>query len=108
MSRSFKKQPFMSICGNGSAKQDKILAHKGERRTYSKIIKQAIKDQDYDIFLPHRRECRWNNVYCWTRDGNQKYQALDNRDWQSYLESESEDSYFGQWPPKWFVEMMRK
>jgi hypothetical protein len=108
MSRSFKKQPFMAITGRGSAKQDKIMAHQGERRAHKAAIHNAIKLQEYDVILPHRRECRWNNVYCWSRDGKQMYQALDNRDWQRYLESDSEDDYFGQWPPLWYSKMLRK
>ena len=105
MSRSYKHQPFMAICGNGSAKHDKTLAHRGVR----KAVRQAIKTTtDFEDFLaPHFRECRWNNTYDWGRDGSQTYQALDTRDWTRYLESEP-DGYFGQWPPTWYLRMMRK
>jgi hypothetical protein len=109
MSRSYKKQPFMAITGRGSAKQDKILAHRGERQANKHAINLAMKNDDFENFLPlDRLECPWNEVYCWSRDGNQMYQELDHRDWQNYLESTSEDSYFGQWPPRWYVEMKRK
>ena len=108
MSRSYKRRPYMAICGGGSAKQDKIMAHRGERRANARAIHEARK-QDFEDFLPpHRRECHWNNTYCWGRDGKQTYQALDARDWFRYMESESPDDYFGQWPPVWYQVMMRK
>jgi len=51
MSRSYKKQPFMAICGNGSAKQDKIQAHRGERAAHKRAIHKAMKEQDYDVLF---------------------------------------------------------
>ncbi len=107
MSRSYKRRPFMAICG-GSAKHDKVLAHRGERRANARAIHEARK-QDFEDFLPpHKLECAWNEVYSWGRDGNQLYQALDTRDWFRYLESTSPDDYFGTWPPEWYKKMMRK
>jgi len=108
MSRSFKHRPFIAICGGGSAKHDKVLAHRGERRAMTRAIHDARK-QDFEDFLPpHRLECCHNNTYDWGRDGSQLYQELDARDWNRYLEAESEDDYFGLWPPTWYVRMMRK
>jgi len=108
MSRSFKHRPFMVICGGGSAKYDKQLAHRGERRANNRAINEARK-QDFEDFLPpHKLECYHNNTYGWGRDGSQMYQALDARDWNRYLESRSPDSYFGTWPPEWYKKMMRK
>jgi hypothetical protein len=116
MSRSRKRQPFMSVCGsNSSAKRDKMLAHRGERRACQLVIRRAIKEQEYDIVLPHRRECCHNNVYGWIRDGKQTYQGLNARNWfdchmanfePGNIWYKDEDSMT--WPPSWYVEMMRK
>lgn len=108
MSRSYKHQPFMAICGV-SAKQDKRFANRGVRRAHRLALHKATKSEAYEDFvLPHRLECACNEVYGWGRDGHQIYQALDDRDWQRYLEADSESDFFGSWPPKWFVQMMRK
>lgn len=108
MSRSFKHKPFQAICGGDSAKRDKTLAHRGERRAFSLALARELKEGDFEDFLaPHRLECSWNNTYDWGRDGKQTYQELDDRDWQRYLESTG-DGYFSQWPPEWYVQMMRK
>lgn len=104
MSRSFKHQPFMAICGNRGAKDDKRLANRGVRRTHKQSIR---KTDDFESFLlPHRLECTYNDVWGWCRDGHQFYHGLDHRDWQRYLEAE--DDYFGVWPPRWYSDMMRK
>ena len=105
MSRSYKHQPFMAICGGGSAKHDKALAHRGIRQANRSAIINAAKQQDFQDFLaPHKFECSWNDTYCWGRDGNQIYQALSAQDRSRYLESEPD----GQWPPDWYIRMMRK
>src|SRR6266702_718839 len=71
MSKSYR-QPYASVTGNRSAKQDKILAHRGERRAQNYALRVC---QDWEEFLiPHKRECYWNNVYSWSRDGNQSLQ----------------------------------
>lgn len=121
MSRSYKKQPFMAITGRGSAKRDKVQAHKGERRAHKAVIHNAIKTQDYDVLLPHRRECTWNNVYSWNRDGKQRYTVPTDRDWHDHLKALDPDvhcqyewmyefhkKYDSVWPPEYYVEMMRK
>lgn len=115
MSRSFKKQPFQAVCGGGSAKRDKVMAHRGERRTHRLQIQTALSEGEFDIFLLPRRECRWNNVYCWRRDGNQRWCALTARDYSGYVRACSDptdwrygDHRFTVWPPAWFTEMMRK
>ena len=111
MSRSFKHKPFQAICGGGSAKQDKRLANRGVRRAHSRVLHKAFAEHEYDVMLPHRLECAWNDVYSWGRDGHQTYQGLDARDWSRYLEATNNpDSclYEGKWPPQWYVQMMRK
>jgi hypothetical protein len=109
MSRSFKRKPFMAITGAESAKQDKSLANRGVRRAHKEALHKMLQEQDYeDFLLPHILECHHNNVYDWGRDGHPMYQGLDHRDWQRFLEADSEDDYFGAWPPKYYVKMMRK
>jgi hypothetical protein len=121
MSRSYKHQPFIAMCGNSSAKKDKQLAHRGERRGQDHAIRMAWKADDFENFLiPHKFECRWNNTYSWVRDGHQQYCALDKRARHKHFianQTEVIDSamwyYQGDpdytcWPPMWYVEMMRK
>lgn len=103
MSGSYKKQPFMSVCGNSSAKRDKVRAHKGQRRTNNRIIKSSLKYRDFDeLSFPHRIECPHNKVCVWVRDGKQIYQTPTQDDWLDYLDGK--DS----WPPMWYKQMMRK
>jgi hypothetical protein len=91
MSRSRKRRPFMAVTGSGSAKQDKIIAHRGERRAHTRALIVARK-QDYEDFLPPKRlECAWNNTYSWGRDGSQMY-------WKP--------ARYGH--ENWFLRMMRK
>ena len=73
MSRSYRR-PFAAVNGVVSAKEDKQLAHQGARRKQNLTIKIC---PDYeDLFLPHELECAWNNNYCWSRDGAQRYMGL--------------------------------
>lgn len=70
MSRSVKK-PYHAITCCESAKQDKQLAHRGERRAHKHALRTTT---DFDDFTPpNRRECSWNNTYSWGRDGAQHY-----------------------------------
>lgn len=119
MSRSFKRQPFMAICGNGSAKRDKTLAHQGVRRAHRLTLHNALKSEDFDVLLPHRLECSWNNTYSWGRDGKQKYRGLRAKDWGRYVQATEfitmwpamqryVTKHFSEWPPQWYVQMMRK
>jgi hypothetical protein len=116
MSRSFKKQPFMAICGGGSAQYDKTLAARGVRRAHRQTIHNALHIGDYEVVLPHRLQCCHNNTYSWGRDGKQRWCGLDARDWYDYVEANDPDSWmyewmhehYGTWPPKHYVEMMRK
>ena len=91
MSRSFKHKPFMAICGNGSAQYDKTLAVRGVRRAHRQAIHIALHIGDYEVVLPHRLQCTHNEVYSWSRDGNQM--------WQGEPEN---------WTKEWFTRMMRK
>lgn len=123
MARSFKHQPFSAITGSRSAKNDKVYAHRGVRRAQNAAIAKALKEDgfDEDFNLPHFRECHWNNVYNWSRDGKQHYQKLDNNDWQRYLKAQEPETYaryrweltwykkhYATWPPQWWQELWRK
>lgn len=123
----------MSVCGNSSAKDDKKHAHRGERNKQNLTIRLELKNGDFENFLlPHKRECSWNEVYSWGRDGNQVYWELDKKDWDRYLEAtrpltkedkiaELEAALDGRrysahlwgedyacWPPMWYKKMLRK
>jgi hypothetical protein len=118
MARSFKHKPFRAFCGGGSAKQDKIQAHRGERRKQNRVLYAALKSGDFEnMIIPHKRECPYNEVWSWGRDGNQHWNGLDDYDKfvhycaNNYLETmrfyyQDPDSMC--WPPLWYVEMMRK
>lgn len=114
MSRSFKKKPFMAITGAKSAKVDKQLAHRGERRKHSLELRMAGKEARFDDYVPPlRRECRWNNNYCWSRDGKQHYMVPSARDYGTYCLSQLPGYEYlqdrsGVWPPPWFDEIIRK
>lgn len=116
MSNSFKKRPFIAICGSGSAKQDKLIAHRAERRAVTGVLHQAVKFAEFDeVIVPLRRECAHNDVWGWSRDGNQRYCGLDARNWEKYVAATSQpwswwygDEHYSQWPPKWYQDMMRK
>lgn len=121
MSRSFKHQPFDSI-GGGSAQWDKTQAARGVRRTHRIALHIALHNENFDIQLPHRRECPHNNVYSWCRDGKQRWCGLRARDWNNYIQAITPGTYsrFGVidfwygdedytvWPPTWYSSMMRK
>jgi hypothetical protein len=121
MSRSYKHKPFAAICGGGSAKKDKIQAHRGERRKQNRVLYAAFKSGDFEnLIIPHKRECPWNEVYSWGRDGNQHYLGLDDIDhfrWMmanGFAEKSDREQYLRDdpaymcWPPLWYQRMMRK
>lgn len=109
MSRSFKHQPFMSICGGGSAKRDKRIAARGVRSAHRQAIRTCT---DFTNFLlPDIYECTGNEVYGWSRDGNQMYQGLDGHDWAFHhwaVFSGYAPWPNAEWPPAWYSQMMRK
>lgn len=71
MSRSYRK-PYAAITGTASAKEDKIRAARGVRRAQNYYLRRILQHDLLDqLLIPHRLECSWNEVYSWTRDGNQ-------------------------------------
>jgi len=116
MSRSYKKQPFAAITCCESAKRDKQIAHRSERRAQKKALRIALLNEALEDYLPlHIYECPNNDVWGWGRDGNQLYQGLDARDFYNYVCAHNApsscrygDERWTCWPPLWYVEMMRK
>lgn len=116
MSRSFKKQPFDTITCCGSAKCDKQLAHRAERRTHNRAIHIARQTESLEDFTPPLRlECSHNDVWDWNRDGHQRWCGLTVRDWAKYEQAHhNPESWVYQyepymvWPPTWYTQMMRK
>jgi len=116
MSKSYRR-PYASITGNRSAKQDKILAHRGERRAQNYALRVC---QDWEeLFLPHKRECNWNNVYSWSRDGKQRLQTRSQQynnpfaytaycDWYSSKEIIERWEESKQREDEWLKEISRK
>lgn len=119
MSRSYRK-PYLAVCGVGSCKDDKRLAHRGVRRAQNAWVHQALKDPEIDIPIPHFRECHWNNVYNWKRDGKVRWHYPDARAWDHHMKAVNKlyqyqfemrpgylDPYL-EWPPHWYLESLRK
>ena len=68
MSRSYRK-PYTAVTGVRSAHRDKKTAARGMRRKQNAWLHNLA---DFDCALvPHRLECAFNNVWCWSRDGRQ-------------------------------------
>jgi hypothetical protein len=83
MSRSYRK-PYCAITGCNSAKADKEWAARGVRRTQNQWLRKL---DDHDTALvPHRLECTWNNVWCWGRDGKQRWQSPSTDRWYRKLQ----------------------
>src|SRR5260221_10236889 len=81
MSRSYRK-PFSAVTGRSSAKEDKILAHRGMRRAQNRALRTCL---DWDEFLvPHKFECAWNDVWSWRRDGKQTLQEFHHNDFNPF------------------------
>lgn len=92
MSKSYR-QPASAITGRGSAKQDKVHAHRGVRRAQNHALRTCA---DWDEFLiPHKYECSWNETYSWGRDGSQRLYFLSdfNRMWLHPVTGEWEPLY---------------
>ena len=77
MSRSIRR-PYAARYGTASAKQDKVRAHRGQRRAQNQALRQAQKYED--LLIPHKLECPGNNVRCWRRDGHQFFHSPPKSD----------------------------
>ncbi len=116
MSRSYRK-PYASVVGTGSTHLDKKLAARGVRHQQNQWLRTHWQDEDSGP-LPHPLGCSLNNIYTWRRDGGQFLQISDNRCWSRYcLEINGLHPYDYPWrrqrtpmlwPPKWYVQLLRK
>lgn len=113
MSRSYRA-PFAAVTGVRSAADDKRFAARGVRCKQNQWLRVTA---DFDeAIVPHRLECSWNEVYCWGRDGKQRLQVPDDRDWSMHcLQQNGLHPYessrrrdHNEWPPRWFVRLQRK
>jgi hypothetical protein len=83
MSRSVRK-PYCAVTGTGSAKQDKRRAARGVRRTQEQWLHKL--DDPAAALAPHRLECPGNNVWCWDREGNSRFQPPSPDAWYRKLQ----------------------
>ena len=82
MSRSTRKPYYTWTSARNSAHADKTQAARGVRRAQEQAIRDC-KDWE-ELVLPQRRECRWNNVYQWKRDGRQRPHRRDHNDFNPF------------------------
>lgn len=75
MSKSYRK-PYCAVTGLRRAHRDKTDAARSLRRTQNYALRRALASNvDWDEFLlPDIYECPNNEVYVWSRDGNQSLQ----------------------------------
>lgn len=97
MGKSYRK-PYCAITGRRSAHDDKTQAARSVRRAQEFALRTALANEvDWDEFLlPDIYECANNEVYGWSRDGNQRFQTRSNQydnpfaytsyNWRSYDE----------------------
>lgn len=106
MSRSYRK-PYAAITGTKSAKQDKILAHRGVRRAQNHALRVC---QDYEeLIMPHKLECAWNNNYSWGRDGKQSLHFPPNPNPEfSPWRTEQEEIEWYDYLVKYYLKLCRK
>ena len=73
MSRSYRRPYYTWTSARASAHGDKTTAARGMRRAQEQLLREAIREDNWDEWLiPVREECRHNNVYSWRRDGTQR------------------------------------
>ena len=121
MSRSYRR-PYGTCVRYRTAKWDKQQASRGVRRRVNRWVDvQLREDGEFDL-VPHFRECHHNDVYDWSRDGSQRLQTPDHRDWSNYMKAVQgigrglEPYYdpgwyarhYREWPPAWYMESLRK
>jgi hypothetical protein len=124
MSRSYRR-PWQAVTGRTSAARDKITAARGVRRRQNQwlfqLAKQPLEVVEQAALVPHRRECAWNDVWSWKRDGTQHYAVPAHQSWSDYRRveqglwaypAEQQEYRAGrltnQWPPQWFFKLKRK
>ena len=82
MSRSYRQPYYTWSSVKSSAHADKKMAARGVRRAQNNAIRTC---ENWDeLIIPHRRECYWNNVYQWKRDGRQFLFQWNHNDFNPY------------------------
>jgi hypothetical protein len=107
--------PYAAITGVQSASRDKQQASRSVRRRINQWLHiQCAKGGEFEL-VPHRLECQHNDVWCWDRDGKQRLQLPNARDWSCHcLEVNGlrpfEDGRWRdeEWPPRWYERVRRK
>jgi hypothetical protein len=114
MSRSYRK-PYSSVCHHDP--NDKRIASRALRRTQNRALREAKNLEDWDEFLlPDIYEAPHNDVWGWSRDGNQTLQREPS--WEEEflfwmrLKPEDEatrlaDEYFDKYN-NWYAKLCRK
>ena len=103
MSRSYRK-PYSAITGTNSAKQDKIFAHRAERRAQNLAIKLCL---DWDEFLiPDKLECSYNDPWGWGRDGKQSLHFPPNPN--EFKHDEEFNIWWYEYQVKYYASLCRK
>jgi len=69
MSRSRRRTPVCGITTAQSEKQDKVAAHRRERRRVHAVLATMLAPEPACDVLPHRREL--SNVWSYAKDGKQ-------------------------------------
>jgi len=110
MSRSYRK-PYGTYTGSYSCRQDKQWANRGVRQAAKRWLRRHWNDEDFGL-IPHRYECRNNDVWGWDYDGPKRLLVPNTKDWseyQLYLQGFT-PVYWSQigWPPPWYAELRRK
>ncbi|HEY4380920.1 MAG TPA: hypothetical protein VGN01_11280 [Acidobacteriaceae bacterium] len=82
MSRSVRK-PYCAVTGTISAKKAKRRAARSVRRAHKQWL-HTLEDPE-SALAPHRLECPGNNVWCWDRDGKQRFHARSPEAWYRKL-----------------------
>lgn len=117
MSRSYRR-PYQAITGSPSAKKDKQLAARGVRRKQNQWLK-TLEDFNENGLVPHRLDCRYNDVWSWSRDGHQCLRVPGRRDWDLYMRVQQglfrdqwEEKWlresYSVWPPEFYADVTRK
>jgi len=107
MSKSYRK-PYSSPTGSLSAKKDKQMANRSIRRTQNNYLKLNWDEEDF--LIPNKYECANNEIYGWSRDGNNRYQEL-NTSWNRYCLFLIGNYYYKNYnifPPIWYARLVRK
>lgn len=85
MSRSYRKPYYTWTSCRASAHGDKTTASRGMRRAQEQSLREAFRDGDWDGWMiPIRRECTYNNVHSWRRDGRQFPFKWNHNDFNPY------------------------